>query len=103
MSITISDRPFEMHNPPHPGEVFRRLYLGPSGLTVSDGAKRLGITRKTLSQLVNGRAGISPEMALRIGMATKTSPESWVDMQAYYDLWQVRKTVKKLNVKRLAA
>jgi addiction module HigA family antidote len=72
-------------------------------LTVSDGAKRLGITRKTLSQLVNGRAGISPEMALRIGMATKTSPESWVDMQAYYDLWQVRKTVKKLNVKRLAA
>lgn len=103
MSITISGRPFEMHNPPHPGEVFRRLYLVPSGLTVSEGAKRLDVTRKTLSQLVNGRAGISPEMALRIGIATNTTAESWVDMQAYYDLWQVRKTAKKLNVKRLAA
>jgi len=103
MSIITSDRPFEMHNPPHPGEVFGRLYLEPSGLTVSEAAKRLDVTRKTLSQLVNGRAGISPEMALRIGMATGTTPESWVDMQAYHDLWRVRKATKKLHVKRLAA
>jgi len=107
MLTTTNERQFEMHNPPHPGEVFRRLYLEPSGVSVTEGAKRLGITRKTLSQLTNGRAngraGISSEMALRIAMATDTTAESWVDMQAYYDLWHARKKTKKLHVKRLIA
>jgi addiction module HigA family antidote len=92
-----------MHNPPHPGEVFRRLYLEPLGVSVTDGAKRLGVARKTLSEIVNGRAGISPQTALRIAKATGTSAESWVDMQAAYDLWKARKTTKRLNVKPLAA
>ena len=103
MSITTEGRPFEMHAPPHPGEVFRRLYLDPLDISVTEGAKRLGVTRKTLSELVNGRAGISPEMALRIAKACATSAESWVEMQAYYDLWRARKAAKRLNVKRLAA
>jgi addiction module HigA family antidote len=103
MSTTTDPRPFETHNPPHPGEVFRRLYLEPLGVSVTDGAKRLGVARKTLSEIVNGRAGISPQTALRIAKATGTSAESWVDMQAAYDLWQARKTTKRLNVKPLAA
>lgn len=103
MSTTTNPRPFEMHNPPHPGEVFRRLYLEPLGVSVTDGAKRLGVARKTLSEIVNGRAGISPQTALRIAKATGTSAESWVDMQAAYDLWQARKASKRLNVKPLAA
>ena len=102
--LTITEgRPFEMHNPPHPGEVFRRLHLESLGITVTEAAKRLDVTRKTLSELVNGRAGISPEMALRIAKATDTSAESWLEMQAYYDLWQAKKASKRLNVKRFAA
>ena len=85
--LTITDEKFlEMHNPPHPGKVFRRLYLDPLGFTISEGANRLGVSRKTLSQLVNGRTGISTVMAIRIGLATNTSAESWFTMQAYYDL-----------------
>jgi addiction module HigA family antidote len=102
MTIT-KEKEYEMHEPPHPGEVLRELYLEPLGLTVTETAKRLGVTRKTLSELVNGHSGISPEMALRIGAATKTTPESWLNMQMYYELWQTRKTKKKLKVKRLDA
>ncbi len=102
MTIT-KERPFEMHNPPHPGGVLRDLYLKPLGLTVTEAAKRLGVTRKTLSEVVNARAGVSPEMALRIGTATKTTPESWLNMQTYYELWQTRKKRRALKVKRLDA
>jgi addiction module HigA family antidote len=100
---TTSGTQFEMHEPPHPGEVLRELYLEPLGLTVTETAKRLGVTRKTLSELLNGRAGVSPEMAIRIGAATKSTAESWLNMQMYYDLWQTRKKRKKLRVKRLDA
>jgi addiction module HigA family antidote len=92
-----------MHDPPHPGEVLRGLYLEPLGLTVTEAARRLDVTRKTLSELVNGRAGVSPEMALRIGAATKTTPESWLNMQTYYDLWQTRKKRKAVRIKKLDA
>jgi addiction module HigA family antidote len=92
-----------MHEPPHPGEVLRELYLEPLELTVTETAKRLGVTRKTLSELVNGHSGVSPEMALRIGAATKSTPESWLNMQMYFDLWQTRKKKKSLKVKRLDA
>jgi addiction module HigA family antidote len=73
--------------PTHPGEVLREDVIKPLGLTVTEAAKRLGVTRKTLSALINCRASMSPEMAVRIGKATRTSPESWLYMQSKLDLW----------------
>ena len=78
-----------MHNPAHPGEVLRE-YL-PDTLAVTEAAQRLGVTRQALSALLNGRAGISPTMALRLEAALGTSAEMWLEMQAGYDLWQARK------------
>lgn len=92
-----------MHNPPHPGEVLKELCLEPLGLTVTDAAEALGVSRKTLSTIINGRAGISPEMAIRLSIAFDTSAESWVNQQSQYDLWKAERGRKKLKVKRLAA
>lgn len=92
-----------MHNPPHPGEVLRQLCLEPLGLSVTDAAKGLGVSRKTLSAILNGRAGISPEMAVRLSLAFGTSSESWLNQQIQYDLWQAEKRRKSLRVLRLAA
>ena len=92
-----------MHNPPHPGEVIRELCLEPLGLTVTKTAKALGVTRKSLSELLNGKAGISPEMAIRLSMAFQTSAESWLNQQVQYDLWKIRQTRGKLSVTKLAA
>lgn len=93
----------QMHNPPHPGEVLRELCLEPLGLSVTEAAEGLGVSRKTLSGILNGRAGISPEMALRLSMAFDTSPESWLNQQIQYDLWSAKKENKKLRVKKLCA
>ena len=93
----------KMHNPPHPGEVLRDLCLTPLGLTVTDAARALGVSRKTLSSIVNGRAGISAEMAVRLSIAFATTPESWLNQQLQYDLWQAERNRKKLRVKRLSA
>jgi addiction module HigA family antidote len=79
-----------MHDPPHPGEILREDYLRPLGLTVSGSAKALGVARKTLSALLNERAGISPAMALRLARALGTSPELWINLQAQFDLWRAR-------------
>jgi addiction module HigA family antidote len=92
-----------MHNPPHPGEVLRTLCLEPLGLSVTEASSALGVSRKTLSAILNGRSGISPEMAIRLGKAFDTSPESWLHQQAQYDLWQVAQRSTTLHVKRLAA
>ena len=92
-----------MHNPPHPGEVLRQLCLEPLGLSVTDAAKGLGVSRKTLSAILHGRAGISPEMAVRLSLAFGTSSESWLNQQIQYDLWQAEKGRKNLRVLRLAA
>ena len=73
--------------PTHPGEVLREDVIKPLGLTVTDAAKCLGVTRKTLSALINCKASVSPEMAVRIAKATRTSSESWLYMQAKLDLW----------------
>jgi addiction module HigA family antidote len=100
---TTKAKDLTMHDPPHPGEVLRELYLEPLGVTVTEAARRLGVTRKTLSELVNGRAGLSPDMAIRVGIATKSTPESWLNMQMHYDLWQARKRPKKPKVGRLDA
>ena len=92
-----------MHNPPHPGEVLRELCLEPLGVSVTAAAEALGVARKTLSAILNGRSGISPEMAIRLGKAFDTSPESWLNQQMQYDLWIAEQHASKLHVKKLAA
>ena len=92
-----------MHDPPHPGEVLKELCLEPLGLTVTDAAKALGVSRKTLSMVVNGRAGISPEMAIRLSIAFDTSAESWLKQQIQFDLWQAEQHRSELKVERLSA
>mgnify|MGYP001817157262 CR=1 FL=1 len=92
-----------MHNPPHPGEILRELCIEPLGLSITDAAEALGISRKTLSAILNGRSGISPEMAVRLSLAIGTSSESWLIQQSQYDLWEAEKKRKQLNVKRLSA
>ncbi len=92
-----------MHNPPHPGEVIRTLCLEPLGLSVTKAAKALGVSRKTLSSILNGRAGISPEMAVRLSIAFDTTAESWLNQQSQYNLWQAEQRRSKLRVGRLSA
>ena len=92
-----------MHNPPHPGEVIRELCLEPLGISVTEAAESLGISRKTLSSILNGRAGISPEMAIRLSIAFDTSAESWLNQQSQYDLWQAEQNRDSLNVRKLSA
>ena len=89
-----------MHNPAHPGEVLRDYLL--EGLRVSDAAKHLAVTRQALSAVLNGRAGISAEMALRLEGALGTSAEMWIEMQAGFDLWRARQRPKP-KVSKLAA
>jgi addiction module HigA family antidote len=80
--------------PTHPGVVLKEDVLIPSGITVTNAAKDLGVTRKTLSEFINAKSSLSPEMAVRISKATNTSPESWMNMQVKLDLWnaQIKKT-----------
>lgn len=92
-----------MHNPPHPGEILKALCIEPLGITVTRAAEALGVSRKTLSAILNGRAGISPEMAVRLSMAFGTSAESWLNQQVQYDLWHAEQGRRKLRVTRLAA
>jgi len=92
-----------MNNPPHPGEVLRQLCLDPSGLSVTDAAEGLGVSRKTLSSILNGRARVSPEMAVRLSLAFGTTSQSWLNHQIQYDLWQAEKHRKSLRVMKLAA
>ena len=92
-----------MHNPPHPGEILRELCIEPLELTVTDAAAALGVSRKTLSAILNGRAGISPEMAIRLAKAFDTSAESWLNQQMQCDLFQAHKVIGSIKVKRLSA
>jgi addiction module HigA family antidote len=93
----------EIHNPPHPGEVIRELCLEPLEISVTAAARALGVTRKALSELLNGSSGVSPAMALRLAKAFDTTAESWLNLQQQYDLWQARRTVSVSKVKRLKA
>ena len=88
-----------MHNPPHPGELIKEICIEPLGLSVTETAKGLGITRKTLSGLINGHSSVTPMMSIRLSKAFGGSPESWLSHQLYYDLWQAQKKTKKLKVK----
>lgn len=92
-----------MHNPPHPGEILRELCLNPLGLTVTQAADALGVSRKTLSSLLNGHSGISAEMAIRLSIAFNNTAESWLLQQLQYDLAQVEPKRKSFQVKRFKA
>ena len=92
-----------MHNPPHPGEFIREVYITPFQISVRKVAESLGVSASTLNRLLNGENNVSPEMALRLSKTLGRSPESWLAMQDQYDLWHARqsvdlKQVRKLNV-----
>jgi addiction module HigA family antidote len=89
-----------MKAPPHPGEVIRELCIEPAGLTVTAAAEVLGVSRKALSELLNGHSGISPEMAVRLSKAFGGSIESWLTQQMQYDLARVSKRAAAIEVKR---
>ena len=92
-----------MHNPPHPGLIIKKLCIEPLGVTVTDAANALGVSRKTLSSIINEKAGISPEMAVRLSIAFNTSSESWMNQQSQYDLWQAEQRRNELQVSKLSA
>ena len=89
-----------MKNPAHPGRIVRSACLEPLGLSVTEGAKVLGVTRQTLNNVISGKSGISPEMAIRLSKAFGSTAETWVRMQAAYDLAQARKDESKIKVRR---
>ena len=89
----------KMHNPPHPGEIIREQCLEPLGLTVTAAAKGLGVTRKALSELLNGHSGVSPDMAVRVAKAFGGSAETWLGLQMQYDLWQAEQRAASIKVK----
>ncbi len=89
-----------MKNPPHPGKVVLDECIKPLGLSITEAAEGLGVTRATLSRLVNGRSGISPQMAVRLSKAFGGSAESWLRQQMNYDLAQIQKTAKDIHVRR---
>ena len=91
-----------MYDPPHPGEIVRYECLEPLGLTVTRAAEGLGVTRQTLSDLVNERSGISVEMAVRLSKAFGSTPETWLGLQMAYDLWQARERAENIEVERFA-
>lgn len=93
----------KMHKPPHPGEVIRELCIEPLSLSVSEAAKGLGVGRVTLSRLLNGQSGISPEMAIRLSRAFGGSPESWLRQQLLYDLDRAEQKMKKVKVEAMVA
>ncbi len=90
-----------MHNPPHPGEFIREVYITPFGNSVRKIAENLNVSPSTLTRLLNGKSNISPEMALRLSKSLGRSPESWLAMQDQYDLWHARKSVSLKKAKKL--
>lgn len=87
-----------VQKPPHPGGIVRRQCLEPLGLTVTDAAEGLGVTRQALSNLVNEKAGISAEMAIRLSKAFGSSPEMWLGLQTAYDLWKAKDRAEEIEV-----
>ena len=92
-----------MRNPPHPGGIVRRQCLDPLGLSVTEAARGLGVTRQALSDVVNGTAAISVDMAMRLSKAFGSSPETWLGLQMAYDLWRVRNSRQAQGVRRFKA
>lgn len=90
-----------MHNPPHPGEFIRSVYLEPFGFSARTLAKKLAVSPSTLNRIITGKSGISPEMALRLSKSLGRSPESWLAMQDAYDLWQAKRHTRLDEVQRV--
>ncbi len=90
-----------MFDPPHPGEIIREFCIDALNITVTDAAKSLGVTRKTLSTLLNAKAGISPEMALRLSKVFGRTPEGWLKLQLQYDLWKAQNKVDLSSLKKI--
>ena len=84
-------------DPPHPGEILQEFYLDPLGLTVTSASEKLLISRPNLSAIINGRAGISPLMALKLAKAFNTSPQLWINLQSSYDLWQASQNAEVID------
>lgn len=92
-----------MYNPPHPGETLRDFCIEPLGWKIGEAAEHLGVSRKTLSQILNGHARITPDMAIRLSKAFDTTPESWLNQQLEYDLWQAQQRSDSIKVDRAVA
>jgi antitoxin HigA-1 len=90
-----------MHEPLHPGEIVKDALIQGAGLSVTEAASRLGISRTALSRVLNGHTGISPEMALRLSKLLRTSIEMWINIQAQYDTWKISQMAGKIKVKPL--
>ncbi|OJX12316.1 MAG: addiction module antidote protein, HigA family [Caedibacter sp. 37-49] len=83
----------QMYNPPHIGDIIKEMYIEPLNLSVTEVAKGLGVSRKTLSELINGHSGISSIMALKLAEAFNTTPEYWLNLQQQYDIWQAKQKI----------
>ena len=96
-----------MHNPPHPGEVLKDGVFADRLISVTDAAAALGVSRVALSRVLNGKAGVSAEMAVRLGKWLGTGPETWINLQSHFDLWRaeraLNRTLKRIPVLKLAA
>jgi antitoxin HigA-1 len=90
----------EMHNPAHPSEIVREECLKPLGLSVTAAAEALGVTRKALSDLLNGHTGVSPDMAIRLEKVFGSTADTWLGMQMQYDLWEARQRSDKITVNK---
>ena len=90
-----------MKNPPHPGKIVRQDCIEPAGLTITEAARALGIRRQALDNVVNGKAGISPEMSIRLSKAFGSSAEVWLGLQMDYDLAQAEKKAHRIKVERV--
>lgn len=91
----------EMYNPCHPGEILREETLKSLNITVTEFAKKLGVSRQAISEIINEKRGISPQMALRLAKALGTTPDVWLRMQVSYDLWQAKQSVNLDNVQKI--
>ncbi len=90
-----------MHNPPHPGEILKSLCLEPLGLSIAEAAGALGVSRKKLSDIVKGRAPVTPDMAVRLSIAFETTAESWMNQQVQYDLYHAAQHIGEMRVRKL--
>ncbi len=95
------NKDMRMHNPPHPGEVLKELYIEPLGITITLFALKIGVRRATASDLVNGKSGITPRMSIKLGKAFKTTPDLWMGLQVQYDLWKEEQKYKADDVQVL--
>ena len=91
----------KMHNPPHPGEIIKELWLDPTEVSITEAAQAMGVSRKTLSKIINAKGRVTPEIAIRLSIALGSSPESWLGHQAAYDLWEAEKHRDEMQVSPL--